>query len=336
MPILQFPDNYFQNEKRCNFHVTAMMKRLWAAQMEILAWIDEVCTQNDIKYVLSWGSLLGAVRHKGFIPWDDDIDISMLRPDYMKFLSAVEGKLPKFFDSMSLLPGATPPKEEIYNFNNGNRLDTSPEFLERFHGCPYATGVDIFVFDKIPDNPDDFEYQQTLLKLLDRMLMLQWSVDDKSIQAAEEREYTLIRQKLERELDLSFEDKGNMPLQIMQLFDMACSLCEDCDSINVENRMQMLYYGDRGYQISDFTERIIAPFEGVMDVPIPRDYDRLMHKQFWDYEKPRPFGALHDYPIYHEQRDILYRAYKERGWKIPEEFLEYDENGKLVVDPDEI
>lgn len=60
------------------------LKRL---QLEMLVEIDKYCNENDIQYSLAYGTLLGAVRHQGYIPWDDDIDIMMLRDDYDKFLS---------------------------------------------------------------------------------------------------------------------------------------------------------------------------------------------------------------------------------------------------------
>ena len=58
------------------------MKEVQKGSLEILKKIDEICNQLNLKYYLAYGTLIGAIRHKGFIPWDDDVDIMMPRKDY--------------------------------------------------------------------------------------------------------------------------------------------------------------------------------------------------------------------------------------------------------------
>ena len=69
----EYPQDYFEDEIRDGFYVNGFMKRCWAAQMEVLTDIDRVCEKYGIKWYADCGTLLGAVRHGGFIPWDDDV-----------------------------------------------------------------------------------------------------------------------------------------------------------------------------------------------------------------------------------------------------------------------
>lgn len=80
-------DANLQSQLREKFNPDgSMLRKQQLRMLEILLYIDKVCKENDIKYWLSSGTLLGAVRHGGFIPWDDDLDIEMLREDYEKFI----------------------------------------------------------------------------------------------------------------------------------------------------------------------------------------------------------------------------------------------------------
>ena len=89
-----FPENFFQDEYRNGFLVPQMMKRAWAAKLELLQIIIDICNKYDLTYFAEYGTLLGAIRHKGFIPWDDDVDIALKRPDYNKLIRVLPSELP--------------------------------------------------------------------------------------------------------------------------------------------------------------------------------------------------------------------------------------------------
>ncbi len=87
------------------------LKKLQKLELEMLLKIVDICEKNNITYYLFGGTLIGAVRHEGFIPWDDDIDLGMPRPDYEKFLEIAESELGENYDLL------TPFKNPKYQFS---------------------------------------------------------------------------------------------------------------------------------------------------------------------------------------------------------------------------
>ena len=100
--MLHFEEDWFRDEEREGFLVTEEVKRGWAAQLVIVKEIEEVCKKYGLQYFTAWGTTLGAVRHHGFIPWDDDLDICMKRGDYMKFLSVWRKEFPAAAGTVSM------------------------------------------------------------------------------------------------------------------------------------------------------------------------------------------------------------------------------------------
>ena len=145
---MNFPEGYFENEVREGFFVPSMIKRSWAAELDVLAQIDRICRKYNIQYFAEWGTLLGAVRHNGFIPWDDDLDIGMKREDYEKFLEVAERELPQGYRINNCRS-----RDDFWLFlarvMNTSHISFDDEHLRSSHEFPYIAGVDIFIMDYV-------------------------------------------------------------------------------------------------------------------------------------------------------------------------------------------
>lgn len=123
------------------------LRELQLKQLEILEVIKKICDDNEIKFSLFAGTALGAVRHNGFIPWDDDLDIVMSRNDYIKFKKVCERKLPEqyFYQDYHTDIGFTQCFAKIRD-NNTTYIEQGTEKLKMNRGI----FVDIFPFDVVP------------------------------------------------------------------------------------------------------------------------------------------------------------------------------------------
>lgn len=114
-------------------------------QLEMLKAIDSFCKKNDIKYSLAFGSLLGAVRHKGYIPWDDDLDIMILRKDYMKFIKEFNHDIYTVIEPENNADYSLP-FAKVYDIRT-----IMNEFAET--KTVYGVYIDVFPVDNTPDDP---------------------------------------------------------------------------------------------------------------------------------------------------------------------------------------
>lgn len=169
LPIkLELPDGFLDEEVRCGYTVSAEMKKLWAVELDLLAEFDRVCKKHGLTYFADSGTLLGAIRHKGFIPWDDDIDVAMFREDYRKLtrIAAQEFRHPYFFQTPFTDPGLV---------MGGSRLRNSDTTLisDFENKRPYQNKgvfIDIFVLDNVPDSESALKNAKRFLKCYWRVL----------------------------------------------------------------------------------------------------------------------------------------------------------------------
>jgi lipopolysaccharide cholinephosphotransferase len=126
------------------------LRKLQMIQLEMLIEVDRICRKCNIKYNIIAGTLLGSVRHKGYIPWDDDADVAFLRPEYEKFREACKTEL-----DTSRFYFQDHRNTEGYRWGYGKLRRKGTEFVrEGQEHMPYPSGVfiDLFPLDNVPDN----------------------------------------------------------------------------------------------------------------------------------------------------------------------------------------
>lgn len=136
------------------------LRMLQLIELEMLAEVDRICRKNDICYSLDGGTLLGAVRHKGFIPWDDDLDIGIFREDYEKALTILECNHPELFvwhwGKYNNCP--IPFAKVFYKIKDGQTI------------ADYQACVDIFPIDNAPTSKFSFMWKRLLSIAIRRLI----------------------------------------------------------------------------------------------------------------------------------------------------------------------
>lgn len=138
------------------------LRELQLLELEILKEFDKYCRDNRLSYILAAGTLLGAIRHKGFIPWDDDVDVLMPREDYEKFRST-------FKHQRYIVRSIKNDTNWPYAYTKC--LDLKTELDEHIHGAnPIGVFIDVFPLDGLPDNKFKSKFHFLKLDILKRIL----------------------------------------------------------------------------------------------------------------------------------------------------------------------
>lgn len=140
------------------------IEELKSLQVDMLIKIDEFCKNNQIRYSLDYGTLIGAIRHEGYIPWDDDIDITMPRPDYNRFIHSFSGA----YDNLNVVA----PELNWNHFETyANVYDNRTILIESqnpHNGIEIGIKIDIFPIDGVPS--DEHKY----INLIKKIKRLNW------------------------------------------------------------------------------------------------------------------------------------------------------------------
>ena len=305
---MKFDKSFFEAEVRDGFYVTSEMKQVWAAQLEVLNDVDKACRENGIQYFAEWGTLLGAVRHHGFIPWDDDMDICMKRPDYNRFLEIAEKIMPSNYKIYNL-KSHNNDGNMVSRIINTDQISYDAEKLKRYHGVPYVIGLDIFPLDYISDNKEDDELQSNVIVMISSIMNVIKSIQDNNVQLDEENltQINMQLSQVENICGVTINREDDIVQQLNILIDRMCGIYRENEAEYIT--IMLLWVGGKNYRFPKkyYDKAIRIPFENTT-IPVPYAYDSILKKKYGDYMKLVHTWDSHDYPFFESQKKIIENA----------------------------
>lgn len=287
-------------ETKCDFYIDTNRKKVWQTELDILEKVIEICEKNNIKYFLASGTLLGAVRHKGFIPWDDDIDLVMKREDYNKFLEIAEKKLtyPYFLQCYKT------EKDYIRGHAQVRNSETTAIIRgDRYNTYNKGVFIDVFPLDNVPNGTLKRKIFLAELEFRKKMLLLYFQRNNIKKDSIKARIKLLIVNAYWAVFDL---EKNILKYE---------KLLQKYDKINTDENGSLGFRpDDTKFKNSWFEGEVEVDFE-YLKLKAPSGYHEFLASQYGDYMKlpENKNGSAHGSTFFDTEK-----SYKEYEDKIEE------------------
>lgn len=300
---MKIPEEFYREEVRCDYTISADMKKVWAAELEIYSVFKDVCDRHGIRYFFSYGNLLGAARHQGFVPWDDDIDVFVSRKDYEKLCAIAKDAFsePYFFQNDHTEPGSHIAFGKLRNSNTTAILDFEAPSRYRYN---QGIALDIFPLDNVPDDPEE-------LAAFTKKIVFYKKMTQKWARMFDSRRITFGRKFMYVTLPLLWIPKGI--IRLLRIPNIFCRKFEKVmQSYNDRETkcVAMLGLGEvKPYPRECFDETVMLPYE-FLEVPVPAGYVQMLDIDYGNWHvfvRGAAGGCMHEGITYDTERS--YREY---------------------------
>ncbi|MBQ9609451.1 MAG: LicD family protein [Lachnospiraceae bacterium] len=307
---MDFSIDFFRDEVRNGFYIPTAIKQGWAKSLEVLAAIDRVCEKHNITYFAEWGTILGAVRHGGFVPWDDDLDICMKREDYIRFRKVADRELPEEFVIHDYER-----KEDHWLFLSRvvsqNQICFDEEHLKKYHNFPYMASVDIFILDYLYK---DEEKERRRCDEVKRIIALADGIVEHTMhQMTIDKELNDIENKYKVKLDRK-SDARRLGIELYKVAEKQMARVHESEADSMGQIFPWILKGRKGQPKKYYEKFIRIPFEN-MSIPVPACYNYVLRRRYGNYLQIRKVWGGHEYPYFEKQRENLQAV---ADFKLPE------------------
>lgn len=303
-------NDFLKEEIRDDFFVDLKRKKIWKVQLELYEKLKEVCDKHDLKIFAFGGTLLGAIRHKGFIPWDDDLDVALCRDDFNKLceIASKEFQEPFFFQT-----GLT---DRNYFIGIARlRKTTTTGIITCFSDHIYNNGIfiDIYVYDKIPEDNKKLNILLFKLKFYYSFLSHYHNINALGIK---------------RILLLPLISLVRVFITYESLYKKYLHLCMSYEKSETTRLGFLCMPVFMKYEATTTgVEYLIKVKYEYQSINVPSDYDNMLRKAYGDYHKFPPVserGKWHENVIIYEPDLPFLEYYKLHSNRFAKVIKEYD------------
>lgn len=296
---LDFPEGFFEPETRCGYEVTAEMKKVWAVELDLLSELLRVCDKHGLKVFASGGTLLGAVRHQGFIPWDDDIDMMMFREDYDRLCEVApeEFTSPYFFQTEYTDPGYLTGHAKLRHSDTTALRKDCVRYCWSFNQSIF---LDIFPLDNVVDDERLYRKQEKSALF---WRMMYYVAADFSTRAPVQ--FTdMLWKNLVYILNPPFHGfvtRHQLEDKAYRRFDSICQMHNDRETELVSTLTFRIEIRQHWKRRADFEKIVYLPFE-FLEIPVGSGYEDALDRRYGNWHEFVKGTSMHGEILFDTER----------------------------------